>query len=42
MQSLDPKPLLVDISHITLRITHAEFEQLCQDNPEMRIEDLTQ
>jgi Uma2 family endonuclease len=38
MQSLDPKPLLVDISHITLRITHAEFEQLCQDNPEMRFE----
>jgi Uma2 family endonuclease len=38
MQSLDIKPLLVDISHITLRITHAEFEQLCQDNPEMRFE----
>jgi Uma2 family endonuclease len=38
MQSLDTKPLLVDISHITLRITHAEFEQLCQDNPEMRFE----
>jgi Uma2 family endonuclease len=38
MQSLETKPLLVDISHITLRITHAEFEQLCQDNPEMRFE----
>lgn len=38
MQSLEIKPLLVDISHITLRITHAEFEQLCQDNPEMQFE----
>ena len=38
MQSLDTKPLLVDISHITLRVTHAEFEQLCQDNPEIQFE----
>jgi Uma2 family endonuclease len=38
MQSLETKPLLVDISHITLRITHAEFEQLCQDNPEIQFE----
>lgn len=38
MQSLETKPLLVDISHITLRLTHGEFEQLCQDNPEMRLE----
>jgi Uma2 family endonuclease len=38
MQSLETKPLLVDISHITLRLTHAEFEQLCQDNPDMRFE----
>jgi Uma2 family endonuclease len=38
MQSLETEPLLVNISHITLRITHAEFEQLCQDNPEMRFE----
>jgi Uma2 family endonuclease len=38
MQSLETRPLLVDISHITLRLTHAEFEQLCQDNPEMRLE----
>ena len=38
MQSLDTRPLLVDISHITLRLTHAEFEQLCQDNPEMPFE----
>ncbi len=38
MQSVDTRPLLVDISHITLRITHAEFEQLCQDNPEIQFE----
>jgi Uma2 family endonuclease len=38
MQSLETKPLLVDISHITLHLTHAEFEQLCQDNPDMRFE----
>jgi Uma2 family endonuclease len=38
MQSLDTRPLLVDISHITLRLTHPEFVQLCQDNPEMPFE----
>jgi Uma2 family endonuclease len=39
MQSLEPKPLLVDTSRITLRrITHQEFELLCQDNPELRLE----
>ncbi len=38
MQSLETRPLLVDISHITLRLTHQEFEQLCQDNPKMRFE----
>ncbi len=38
MQSLETKPLLVDISHITLRLTHQEFEQLCQDNPDLRLE----
>lgn len=38
MQSLEPNPLLLDISHITLRISHTEFELLCQDNPELRLE----
>jgi Uma2 family endonuclease len=38
MPSLETRPLLVDISHITLRLTHQEFEQLCQDNPQMRLE----
>ena len=38
MQSLATKPFLLDIHSITLRITHEEFEQLCQDNPELRLE----
>jgi len=38
MQSLETKPILLNTSHITLRITHQEFEQLCQDNPELRLE----
>jgi Uma2 family endonuclease len=38
MQSLETKPLLVDISHITLRLTHQEFAQLCQNNPDLRLE----
>jgi Uma2 family endonuclease len=38
LQSLETKPLLVDISHITLRLTHAEFDRLCQDNPKIPFE----
>jgi hypothetical protein len=39
MRSLEPKPLLVDTSRITLRrITHQEFELLCQDNSALRTE----
>jgi Uma2 family endonuclease len=38
MQSLETKPLLVDTTRITLRINHEEFEQLCQDNPDLRLE----
>jgi Uma2 family endonuclease len=38
MPSLETKPLLLDVSHVTLRIAHAEFERLCQDNPELRLE----
>ena len=38
MQSLATKPFLLDIHSITLRITHEEFEKLCQDNPELRLE----
>jgi Uma2 family endonuclease len=38
MQSLVTKPFLLDIHSITLRVTHEEFEKLCQDNPELRLE----
>lgn len=38
MHSLATKPFLLDIHSITLRVTHAEFEKLCQDNPELRLE----
>jgi Uma2 family endonuclease len=38
MQSLAAKPFLLDIHSITLRVTHEEFEKLCQDNPELRLE----
>ena len=38
MQSLEARPLLVDTNRITLRVTRLEFEQLCQDNPELRLE----
>jgi Uma2 family endonuclease len=38
MQSLETKPLLLDVHRITLRVTHEEFEKLCQDNPDLRLE----
>lgn len=41
MQSLEireTRPLLVDTSRITLRLNQAEFEQLCLDNPDLRLE----
>ncbi len=38
MQSLETKPLLLDVHSITLRVTHDEFEKLCQDNPEQAFE----
>ena len=39
MQSLETRQLLVDTTRITLRrINHQEFEQLCQDNPDLRLE----
>jgi Uma2 family endonuclease len=41
MQSLETKPFLLDVHSITLRVTHEEFEKLCQDNPDLRLE-LTQ
>jgi Uma2 family endonuclease len=38
MQSLETKPLLLDVHSITLRVTHEEFEKLCQDNPDRSFE----
>jgi Uma2 family endonuclease len=38
MQLLENQPLLLDVQSITLRVTHAEFEKLCQDNPDLRLE----
>lgn len=38
MHSLATKPFLLDIHSITLRVTPEEFEKLCQDNPELRLE----
>jgi Uma2 family endonuclease len=33
-----PSPVLLDVSGITLRLTHEEFEQLCHNNPERAFE----
>ena len=38
MQSLEAKPLLLDVHSITLRVTHEEFEKLCQDNRDRSFE----
>ncbi len=38
MQSLETKPLLLDVQSITLRVTSEEFEKLCQDNPDRSFE----
>jgi Uma2 family endonuclease len=31
-------PILIDVSGITLHLTHEQFERLCQDNPERSFE----
>jgi Uma2 family endonuclease len=38
MQSLEIKPLWLDVHSITLRVNHEEFEQLCRDNPDRSFE----
>ena len=38
MQLLETQPLLLDVQSITLRVTHKEFEKLCQDNPDRAFE----
>lgn len=36
--SLDHRPLLLDVSHVALTVTPEEFDQLCIDNPDLRLE----
>jgi Uma2 family endonuclease len=38
MQSLETKPWLLDVHRITVYVTHEDFERLCQDNPDLRLE----
>jgi Uma2 family endonuclease len=38
MQLVKTKSILLDVGNITLHVTHQEFEQLCRDNPELRLE----
>ena len=38
MPLLETNPLLLDVRSITLRVTHEEFEKLCQDNPDRYFE----
>jgi len=38
METIQKFPLLVDTTQITVRVNHDEFEILCQDNPELRLE----
>lgn len=36
--SLDHRPLLLDVSHVALTVTPEAFDQLCVDNPDLRLE----
>jgi Uma2 family endonuclease len=38
MQSLEIKPLWLDVHSITIRVNHEEFEKLCRDNPDRSFE----
>ena len=35
---IDPQPLLLDVSNTTLTVTPAQFDLLCVDNPDLRLE----
>ncbi len=37
-QFTDTAPLLLNVRHATIQVTPAEFEQLCIDNPDLRLE----
>lgn len=34
----DSAPIFLNVSHTNVRVTPAQFEQLCQDNPDLRLE----
>ncbi len=34
----DLAPIFLNVSHTNVRVTPAQFEQLCQDNPDLRLE----
>jgi Uma2 family endonuclease len=36
--SIDTRPLLLDVSNTTLTVTSAQFDRLCIDNPDLRLE----
>ncbi|MGL5941714.1 MAG: hypothetical protein ACRC2S_15285 [Waterburya sp.] len=36
--SIDPQPLLLDVSGITLHVTPEQFDRLSQTNPNLRLE----
>ena len=38
VESIDRHPLLLDVSHTVLHVTPDQFDQLCQDNPDLRLE----
>jgi Uma2 family endonuclease len=35
---IDPQPLLLDVSNTTLTVTSEQFDRLCIDNPDLRLE----
>lgn len=35
---MEQHPLLLDVSHTVLHVTPDQFDQLCQDNPDLRLE----
>jgi Uma2 family endonuclease len=35
---IDPQPLLLDVSNTTLTVTPEQFDALCVDNPDLRLE----
>lgn len=36
--SVDPHPLLLNVQNVALRVTPTHFDQLCVDNPDLRLE----